>query len=69
MPAEPEPLYTIPQAASLLRVSRWLLYALIKERRLPAVRLGHALRLRPRDLERFIEERLTTPARTHAADD
>lgn len=50
-----ERLLTVPQAAEQCQLSVRQMWRHIKEGRLKVVRLGRAVRIRPGDLERFIE--------------
>ncbi len=56
------PLLTIPQAAAELVVSRHTVYRLITDGTLEAVQVRSRLRIRPRDLERYLD-RLADTAR------
>lgn len=44
--------------ANTLNISRSFAYMLLETRQLPAVRIGHALRVRVQDLEAYIEANL-----------
>jgi excisionase family DNA binding protein len=56
---EPPPrLLTIKDVARLLQVSDKTIRRLIESRDLPAIKLGAQWRIRPRDLELFVRERL-----------
>ena len=50
-----EPLYTVKEAAKLLRVNPQAVYRLINGKKLVALRLG-LIKIRGSDLERFIEQ-------------
>ena len=50
-----EPLYTVKEAAKLLRVNPQAVYRLINGKQLVALRLG-LIKIRGSDLERFIEQ-------------
>lgn len=54
----PERLLTIPEAAELLRVSVKTIRRWISGADLPAAKLGTQWRIRPRDLEHFVRDRL-----------
>jgi len=47
-------LLTPDEAAKTLRISRTKLYELKSQNRLKFVKIGHALRFRPKDLEDFV---------------
>ena len=47
-------LLTIGEASHLLNISRWTLYRHVAERRLPVVRIGRSVRIRPEDLDRYL---------------
>jgi len=53
-----EPLLTPEEAAALLRISRWAVYRLVSEGRIPYVKLGggRLLRFDRKRLERWILE-------------
>jgi excisionase family DNA binding protein len=53
-----EQLLTIPEAAELCRVSDKTIRRWIKSAELPAARLGNQWRIRPKDLQRFFDNRL-----------
>lgn len=59
-PLDPNRLLKPQEAADRLTVSLSTLRRLIKSGRLPVVRVGHAIRIRPADLEEFL-----TPATTN----
>ncbi len=50
-------LLTVKQAAEVLSVSVPMVYKLVRDEELPAVRIGVACRVHVEDLGRFIEER------------
>ncbi|ANK82137.1 MAG: hypothetical protein TEF_16075 [Rhizobiales bacterium NRL2] len=54
----PERLLTIPDIADLHQVSEKTVRRWIEARELPAAKLGNQWRIRPRDLERFVHDRL-----------
>ena len=49
-------LYALGEVRRRLSIGRSKAYELVATRRLPAVKVGRALRVRGKDLERFIEE-------------
>jgi excisionase family DNA binding protein len=51
-------LFTVPEAARLLKLSPNTLRQWIWQRRLPIVKLGRAVRIRKTDLENLIESNL-----------
>ena len=51
-------LLTYEEAADYLSVGRTKIYDLVGRGELPAVKIGRCTRLRPEDLEEFIEARL-----------
>lgn len=53
-PLDPNRLLKPQEAADRLTVSLSTLRRLIKDGRLPVVRVGHAIRIRPQDLEEFL---------------
>jgi excisionase family DNA binding protein len=50
-------LWTLPQVATALQVSRTKVYELIYREQLPIVRLGKALRISPLSLQHWLEQR------------
>jgi excisionase family DNA binding protein len=54
----PARLLTIADAAQILRVSEKTVRRWIKARELTAAQLGHQWRIRPRDLDLFVRDRL-----------
>jgi excisionase family DNA binding protein len=53
--AQREPLLTVPEAAERCRLSVRQMWRHIQQERLRVVRLGRAVRVRPGDLDRFID--------------
>lgn len=47
------------EAAQVLRISRSLIYQLLRTGEIPVVRIGRACRIRPQDIEVFINLNLT----------
>ena len=58
MPMTDRLLFTVPEAAEMLGISRSHLYQLIQSGKLPVVRLGASVRIPRVWLERYIEERV-----------
>ena len=54
-----EKLLTAKQAAEVLNIHRYRLYRLVRDRVIPVVRIGRALRFRPEDLDAWVEQRRT----------
>lgn len=52
-----EPLLTVGEVASVMRVSNMTVYRLIKSGQLAAVRVGKNYRIRRKDVERYLTER------------
>ena len=44
-------LLTVPEAADLVRLTKWGIYSLVRQGRLPAIKLGGRMRFRAEDLE------------------
>jgi excisionase family DNA binding protein len=61
-----DPLLTVPEAAEHLRFSLRTTRQLIVDGLLPCVRIGGRVRVRPADLVRFVEDRVSAPVETHA---
>ena len=52
-----EPLLTVGEVASVMRVSNMTVYRLIKSGQLSAIRVGKNYRIRRSDVERYLAER------------
>jgi excisionase family DNA binding protein len=52
-----EPLLTVGEVASIMRVSNMTVYRLIKSGQLAAIRVGKNYRLRRSDIEHYLTER------------
>lgn len=63
----PQTLWTVPEAANYLGVTRHSVYAMVREARLPFVRLGRSIRLRPADLEEHVAGKARPEARRKRA--
>jgi excisionase family DNA binding protein len=48
-------LLRVAQVASTLNISRALTYRLLRNGEIPAIRIGHAVRVRPSDLRAYVE--------------
>ena len=59
MPSMQQPLLTSDEVAKILKVSRSYAYLMMKRGDLPVVHVGHAIRVRPEDLERYIHNNAT----------
>lgn len=55
----PEPLLKASQVAKILNISRAFAYQLMQKGILPTVKILGARRVRPEDLNRFIQERVS----------
>ena len=55
-------LLTVDEAATLLRISRNSVYALVREHRLPHIRLGRSVRIPRRIFERWMEQQVGIPS-------
>ena len=56
-----EGLLTVREASQILRINRYLIYRLARDRDLPAIRVGRMVRFRPEDLREWIEKHRTIP--------
>jgi excisionase family DNA binding protein len=54
-----EPLLTAREAARLLRINVYVLYALARRKQIPVVRINRMVRFRLEDLESWITQRRT----------
>jgi len=64
-PRRPEPPLTLPEAAAYLNVSQRFMRRLVAERRIAFHKLGHLLRFRVTDLDRFLAAGRVEPAEVH----
>lgn len=55
-----DPMLTVEEIAGLLRVSRWVVYRLISNERLGAVRVGRVLRVRESAYLGYVAKNNTT---------
>jgi excisionase family DNA binding protein len=53
-----EPLLRVEEAADLLRVSRWTVYKLIKERQLISIKVRSGRRIVPESVQAYIAARI-----------
>ena len=51
-----ETIYTIPEVAEYLKMSRSKVYALVKKGRIPFIKIGKNVRIRQSDLMNWLEE-------------
>jgi excisionase family DNA binding protein len=69
--ADPAPvaplLYTLRETAQALRLGQRTTWGLIKAGRIPAVKIGRALRIDPRDLMAFIDAQKAQAAQAQGA--
>ena len=54
--SHPQLCFTIPEAADYLRISRALLYKLIRQGRIQTVKIGKRTIVRGAELERFLDQ-------------
>ena len=59
--ATPHSLLKVDDVVKILNISRSAAYNLVQTRQLPSVRMGKSVRVRPVDLEAFIQANLTRP--------
>lgn len=55
-----ETIYTIPEVAKYLKMSKSKVYDLVKTKRIPHIKIGRNVRIRESDLDEWLEE-LTRP--------
>jgi putative molybdopterin biosynthesis protein len=51
-----ETIYTIPEVAEYLKMSKSKVYDLVKKGRIPFIKIGRNVRIRQSDLMRWLEE-------------
>ncbi len=56
-----EPLYTIPEVAQYLKLSKSKVYYLVQRGYLPHVRIGKNLRIREQQLQDWLEKNCSLP--------
>jgi excisionase family DNA binding protein len=54
----PEPLLTVAEVSARLKLSRSFVYGLLQSGTISSVRIGRSRRVRPQDLETFIEKNI-----------
>jgi excisionase family DNA binding protein len=54
-------IYTIPEVARYLKLSRSKVYLLVTQGQIPYVRIGRNVRIRETDLKMWIEENAVSP--------
>jgi prophage regulatory protein len=54
-----EKIYTVPQVAEYLQISRSKMYDWVKQGKIPHVRIGRNVRIRESDLQAWIEAQIT----------
>ncbi len=50
-------IYTIPEVARYLKMSRSKVYTLVTQKKIPFIRIGKNVRIRQSDLETWLKER------------
>jgi len=53
-----EKIYTIPEVAEYLQLSKSKVYYLVQRKEIPHIRIGRNVRIRERDLKQWIKEKL-----------
>ena len=53
-------LLTAHEVAEILNIGRSTMYQLIQRREIPSVQMGRTVRIRPKDLENFIDGRIVS---------
>ncbi len=64
----PHDLLTAREVADVMRVSTMTVYRLIKAGELPAIRVGKHLRIRERDVAKYLDERVVGTMNEGGAD-
>ena len=60
-----ELIYTVPEVADYLKMSKSKCYALVKQEKIPYIRIGRNIRIRESDLVKWLDERTTPDVDTH----
>jgi putative molybdopterin biosynthesis protein len=53
-------IYTIPEVARYLKLSRSKVYLLVTQKKIPCIRIGRNVRIRQSDLETWIEANVSS---------
>ncbi len=53
-----ETIYTVPEVAKLLKLSRSKVYLLVTQKKIPYIRIGRNVRIRQSDLETWLNARV-----------
>jgi excisionase family DNA binding protein len=61
----PPRLLTASQVAEVLQISKSMAYQMIARREIPSIRIGRSVRVRPIDLNAFIEAQVCTTNGAH----
>lgn len=59
---KPETLWTVKQVAEYLGVTQRTVYALLRRRKLPALKVGGGWRFKPRELQEWLERQRVGPS-------
>jgi excisionase family DNA binding protein len=51
-----EPVYTIPQVAEYLQMSKTKIYQMVRQGKIPCIRIGKSVRIRESDLVEWLEK-------------
>ena len=52
-----EVIYTVPEVADYLKMSKSKLYELVKKEKIPFIKIGRNVRIRESDLVKWLDER------------
>jgi excisionase family DNA binding protein len=58
METQLEAIYTVPEVASYLKMSKSKVYYLIQRRELPHIKIGRNVRVRRTDLKKWLDEQI-----------
>jgi excisionase family DNA binding protein len=56
-----DPIYTVPEVAEYLKISKAKIYYLVQREEIPHVRIGRNVRIRETDLKKWIDKQTYQP--------
>jgi len=56
-----DPIYTVPEVAEYLKISKAKIYYLVQREAIPHIRIGRNVRIRETDLKKWVEKQTYQP--------
>ena len=56
-----DPIYTVPEVAAYLKISKAKIYYLVQREAIPHIRIGRNVRIRETDLKKWVEKHTYQP--------